>query len=324
MKSQPGCITLEEEDPATGDPKPDTRTSASIFSPPEQSYRRRRERRKSDVKPIDGKSELLGSIGHAIKDKLNNLDHELLSLLVGEHEDNPEFRKTLEKHSMKHKIYYIPDKIINMEDHTFIEREMPVSKNDISHERPNGLIAQRTYSNGRTNYKAHKLFLSERIVLDQPYVFAKLGDEIGGVGCPDLHCIFRLVNDWDSMERRADLSTFDQDEKITDVSSKRQLVYDIMESKIVAQNGLKPICGISISCSELFSEAPDIQASKTEPEDAYLTPPSKKRRFGRRRDSGYEHNSTERNFCIKLIGMGPKIENGDLRADLNLKFVLKD
>lgn len=106
MKPQPGCATLEEEDPTTGDPKPDTQTSASLFLPPEQSYRRRRERRRSDKKfTIDGKSELLGSIGDAIR---NSPDDESLNLLVGEHEDNPEFRTVLEKYSMKRKIFYMP------------------------------------------------------------------------------------------------------------------------------------------------------------------------------------------------------------------------
>lgn len=209
-----------------------------------------------------------------------------------------------------------------------IEREIPISKSDLSHENPNILIAQRTYLNGRADFKAHKLFFGTKIVLEQPYVFAKLGDEIGGVGCPDLHCVFRLINDWDSMERRADLSSFDRDEQITvtkaDISSKRQLVYDIMESKIVAQNGIKPTCGVSISCVELFSEALEAQASKAESEDTYSTPPSKRRRSGQRRDSGRVDNPTPRNISIKLIGMGPKIEGGDLRADLNLKFVLND
>lgn len=223
---------------------------------------------------------------------------------------------------------YSTDKILNIDVNTLVERDIPISKNDLSRENPNILIAQRTYLNGRANFKAHKLFFGTKIVLDQPYVFAKLGDEIGGVGCPDLHCIFRLINDWDSMARRADLSGFDQDEQITvtkaDVSSKRQLVYDITEAKIVAHNGLKPTCGISISCAELFSEALQKQASKSEPEDTYSSPPSKRRRSGPRRDSGRLDNSTARNVCIKLIGMGPKIEDGDVRADLNLKFVLED
>jgi hypothetical protein len=105
MKSQPACVTLEEEDPATGDAKPDTRTSAAIFLPPEEWYKRRRERRKSDKKlTIDGKSELLGSIGDAIK---NDPGHESLNLLMGEHEDDPEWI-LLEKQSMKLKIFYMP------------------------------------------------------------------------------------------------------------------------------------------------------------------------------------------------------------------------
>jgi hypothetical protein len=55
-------------------------------------------------------------------------------------------------------------------------------------------------------------------------------------------------------------------------------------------------------------------------EKVYLSPSSKKRRMGDRED---DEANTATTIELKLIGMGPQIENHRLRADLNINLVLK-
>lgn len=173
---------------------------------------------------------------------------------------------------------------------------------------------------GSIALKAHQLLFGPSIVLDKPYVFLRLGDEIPGVGCPDLHCIFRLVEDWESVARLADTSHFDQNVIVrisrADVQADRRITYDLQNKKLTG-TCVKPTWGIEVAAAELF---PRSSSSTTEaPSNRRRTRSSFAENDGIRVSSGQQ-----RSVAIKMIGFGNEIGDTGLRADINVKFLLTD
>ncbi|KAL5327887.1 hypothetical protein ACEPPN_005593 [Leptodophora sp. 'Broadleaf-Isolate-01'] len=149
------------------------------------------------------RSRPLGSILDAIS---LNSDGTLLSILAGEHDDN----HLVWKESGKHRVFFYPDRVINDDATTHIAREITISRLDLSTTNPELITGQRVHTTfGTVELKAHQLHFGPRIDVNRPYVFLGLGDEIPGVGCPDLHCTFHIVSDWESTARKADTSRFD-------------------------------------------------------------------------------------------------------------------
>ena len=181
-------------------------------------------------------------------------------------------------------------------------------------------MAQRTYSaRGSIELKAHQLCFKGRLDLDRPYVFPELGDEIPGVGLPDLHCTFRGIRDWDTVVKTAKFASCDRNVSIeitaADIQSGRRIVFDIEKDKVVTSD-IKSTLGVEISCSDFKPLLGSSITTEKEASNAYPSPPSK----SRKEDSALSETKT---LGMKLIGMGPVVE-GTLRADLNITLVLKD
>lgn len=215
------------------------------------------------------------------------------------------------------------DTVINGENKTYVSREILASKEggDLENETPYLIIAQRKHAvGGKIALHAHKLVFRGRVDVDRPYIFPKLGDEIPGVGCPDLHCTFRGVRDWHTVVKKANFAGFDRNVDIhvtaDDVRKGKKIAYDITENKVV-DSGVRPTLGVLISCLDLkyvlngFKE----EASKT-----YMSPPSKKTKLGDEEAKGGKVSET---IGLKLIRMGPEVAEHGLRADLNINLVLK-
>jgi len=182
------------------------------------------------------------------------------------------------------------------------------------------MIGQRVYNTfGNIELKAYLLLFGPSIVLDKPYVFLNLGDEIPGVGCPDLHCTFRLVEDWEFVARRADISHFDQNVVVNisraDVQADRRITYDLQNKKL-ASTCVKPTWGIEVAAAELF---PRPSSSTTE------TPPRRRTRSSFAENDGIRVSSGQQSsVAMKMIGFGSEIGDTGLRADINVKFMLTD
>jgi hypothetical protein len=87
------------------------------------------------------------------------------------------------------------DTIVNKESTTYAEREIIVPEADVRYHHPSLMIEQRTCSvDGRAEMLVHQLFFGRNIDTNKTYVFNKCGDEIPGVGRPNLHCKFRVVS----------------------------------------------------------------------------------------------------------------------------------
>lgn len=205
-----------------------------------------------------------------------------------------------------------PDKVINGESRTYIEREILVSKEggDLNRVDQEIIIAQRTYSTGgKIELKAHMLCFKGRLDLDRPYIFPRLGDEIPGVGYPDLHCTFRGIRDWHSVVKGANYASCDRTVSIVitaaDVRNGREIVFDFNDDRVIGRDE-KSNFGVQISCGDFQPLHENLATSAGDASHAYPSPPSKKQKIG-----------------MKLLGMGPIIE-GVLRADLNISLVLTD
>jgi len=163
--------------------------------------------------------------------------------------------------------------------------------------------------------------------LDRPYIFPKLGDEILGVGCPDLHLTFRGIGDWGTVARGAKFASCDRNVRIEiaagDVESGRQITFDVEQYKIVEGN-LKPKVGVLISCADFKPLYDGLSASAKESGDLYRIPSSKKRKTDERESDPKRslEDSRLKTIGIKLIGMGPEVDPVS-RADVNLNFVLR-
>jgi len=220
----------------------------------------------------------------------------------------------------------ISDTVINGEDKTYIVREILISKEggDLDHENPDLIIAQRKCaSNGSISLIAHRLVFRGRPDVNRPYIFPKLGDEIPGVGCPDLHCTFRGVRDWHTVVKGANFAGCDRnvsvDVNAEDVENGRKICFDVEKGEFVGLE-VKPTLGVLISCIDLKPVYDGWRMSLQGPGQAYPSPSSKKRRVG---DGKSRVGEMERTIGLKLIGMGPAIENEVVRADLNINLVLK-
>jgi hypothetical protein len=102
----------------------------------------------------------------------------------------------------------------------------------------------------------------------------------------------------------------------------RKIVVDVEKGEVVGEE-VKPRVGVSISCRDFKFVFDRLEKSVEEPSNAYLSPPSKKRKMD---DAKSSLGEVARTIGVKLIGMGPEIynsENGMLRADLNINLVLK-
>jgi hypothetical protein len=216
------------------------------------------------------------------------------------------------------------DTVINGENSTYISREVLVSKDgDLDHENPNLIVAQRKYrANGSITLEAHRLIFHGRVDVDRPYIFPKLGDEIPGVGCPDIHYTFRGVRDWHTVAKGAKFASYDHNFRIDitdkDIESGRKIIFDFERNEEVRLD-VKPAAGILISCADFRPLLNENDGPKEDASEAYPSPLSKKRRT---KENGCPRE-VSRLIELKLIGMGQEIENESLRADLNIKLVLK-
>jgi hypothetical protein len=139
------------------------------------------------------------------------------------------------------------------------------------------------------------------------------------VGCPDLHCTFRGVRDWDTVVKTAKFASCDRNVSIeitrADVQNKRKIVFDIEKDRLLSPD-TKPTIGVGFSCSDFKPLYKGLMSPETDPNNAYPSPSSKKRKMD-------VPSSEAMTIGVKLIGMGPVVE-GTLRADLNITFVLKE
>jgi len=195
---------------------------------------------------------------------------------------------------------------------------------DLDRENPDIIIGQRKFSpNGHIRLEADRLVFRGRPDINRPYIFPKLGDEIPGVGCPDLHCTFRAIRDWDTVVKCADFAGFDRNVTVeisaNDVDSGKVIAFDIERDELVPL-AAKPTVGVMVSCADFKPLYKRLNSSAEGHKEAYLTPPLKKRRMGGGED---EVTNSSMTIGLKLIGMGPEIENRALRADLNINLVLK-
>jgi hypothetical protein len=112
------------------------------------------------------------------------------------------------------------------------------------------------------------------------------------------------------------------DVSVGDVERGRKILVDVERGEVVDEE-VKPTVGVLISCRDFKFVFDGLDTSKEDPSKAYLTPPSKKRKMD---DVKSSLGEVARTIGVKLIGMGPEIdnsENGVLRADLNINIVLK-
>ena len=218
------------------------------------------------------------------------------------------------------------DSVINGETKTYAAREILLSKEggDLDRENPDIIIGQRKFtSNGRIRLEAHRLIFRGRVDVDRPYIFPKLGDEIPGVGLPDLHCTFRAIRDWDIVEKSAEFAGYDRNVTVevsaSDVGSGKMITFDIERDEFVSL-AAKPTVGMMISCADFKPVFNRLNLSIGGQKDAQSTPESKKRRVSDREDHEAE---SPMSIGLKLIGMGPVIEGRAMRADLNINLLLK-
>ena len=214
------------------------------------------------------------------------------------------------------------DKVINGESRTYIEREILISKEggDLDRVDQEIIVAQRTYSTGgKIELKAHMLCFKGRLDLDRPYIFPKLGDEIPGVGCPDLHCTFRGIRDWHSVVKAAKFASCDRTVSITvtaaDIRNGRDIIFDFDCDRVIGRDE-KSNFGVQISCGDFQPLYENVAASAGDASHANPTPLSKKQKI-----DGTTLDGKSTRIGMKLLGMGPIIE-GALRADLNISLVL--
>lgn len=220
--------------------------------------------------------------------------------------------------------------MINGESQTYIERQILISKEggDLEREDQEIIIAQRTYSTtGTVALKAHQLCFSGRIDLDRPYIFPKLGDEVPGVGFPDLHCTFRGIRDWHSVVRNAKFVGCDRTVSIditrADIRSGREIIFDFEGDRVIDRDE-KSKSGVQISCGDFQPWFDTIPTSARASSDAYPSPPSKRqKKVSNQPATKVKSQAKPTTIGMKLLGMGPIVE-GTLRADLNINLVFKD
>jgi hypothetical protein len=218
------------------------------------------------------------------------------------------------------------DSVINGEIKTYAIRDILLSKEggDLDRENPDIIIGQRKFtSNGRIRLEAHRLIFRGRLDVDRPYIFPKLGDEIPGVGFPDLHCTFRAIRDWGTVEKRAEFAGYDRNVTVevsaSDVRNGKMITFDVERDEFVPL-AEKPTVGMMISCADFKPFFNRLNSSLGVQKEAQSTPESKKRRLGDKEDHEAESSMT---IGLKLIGMGPVIESRATRADLNINLVLR-
>ncbi|PVH81400.1 hypothetical protein DL98DRAFT_587589 [Cadophora sp. DSE1049] len=314
MKRQARPAAMEDADSETGEAIPNTRTDASIFSQTkEPTSPKSSSKRKRKASTLDNmQSVYKGPIVDIVTETFDGL----LTILAGEHDDN----HLVWRQSGKHRVFFCPDKVVNGETKTYVNREISISKADLDRPNPELLIGQRVYNTfGAIELKANQLLFGPSIVLNKPYVFLRLGDEIPGAGCPDLHCTFRLVEDWESVARRADTSRFDQNVTVNvshaDVQADRKITYDLQNKKLAAPS-VKPALGIEVSAAELFPRPHS-------PPTASFSSPKRRMTRSLAENEGIRVSSGEqRSVVVKLIGVGDKIGDAELKADVNIEFVL--
>jgi hypothetical protein len=96
-------------------------------------------------------------------------------------------------------------------------------------------------------------------------------------------------------------------------------MFDIERDQVVDVD-MKPALGVMISCADFKPVYDGLHTSKEESSESHTSPLSKKRRI----DHAKPHlKETSNTIEVKLIGMGPEVVEGALRADLNIKLVLK-
>ncbi|KAF8848153.1 hypothetical protein BDZ45DRAFT_811008 [Acephala macrosclerotiorum] len=322
MKRKPAFA--EEEDPETGEAVLGTESSASFSLSPEQSRERRKTWRRSASDFVsDSESSYLGSLLDVLKQSKE--EESLLTIVAGEfeHDDTPtaEAWKECENSGTKFRLFPIKDTVINGENNTYIAREILLSKEqgDLDRENPDLIVVQRKCTrNASISLDAHRLFFRGRLDVDRPYIFPKLGDEIPGVGCPDIHFTFRGIRDWHTVVKGAKFASFDRNVTIDitaeDIESGRKVMFDIERDEVVGSD-MKPALGVLISCADFKSVYAGSHVSKED------SPASKKRRMG---DTKPHPGGLSKAIELKLIGMGPEIVNGALRADLNIILVIKN
>lgn len=215
--------------------------------------------------------------------------------------------------------------MINGENGTYIMREVPVSKEggDLDCENPDLIVAQRRYgASGSVSLEAYRLIFRGRVDGDRPYIFPKLGDEIPGVGCPDIQYTFRGIRDWHTFVKGAKFASYDSNVSIDitakDIESGRKIIFDIERNEEVGLD-TKPTSGIMISCADFRPLCNETDASREDPSEAYPSPPSKKKKMDEKR----RPREVPKFIELKLIGFGQEIENEAVRADLNIKLILK-
>ncbi|CAL3970172.1 unnamed protein product [Diplocarpon coronariae] len=331
MRRLPKPAEVEEEDPATGEPRPNTRTSASYSARKERRLEQDQAWRKSNLPLLPYmQSKHLGPVQEATA-----RNNRTLTIAAGEHEDNQEVWR-----EVGGRVVFFKDRVINGETKTYVNREILISARDLSRQNPDLLIAQRVYdSNGSVRLRAHRLLFGPRIVLETPYAFAQLGDEIPGVGCPDLHCTFRAAQSWGSQRRKPGRPARDEHLTVdlcpTDVCSERQILYDLDQKRIVGPKDPMPRVGIEVEAAELFPKLADALGPRdslsTGPKSCYPSPPAfRKRRLSdseeeeEEEEEGSKVSKKPRKVGIKLVGMGKRIGSGEARGDVYVDFVLRE
>lgn len=306
---------MEDADPETDEAIPNTRTDASIFSqtkePTTPKSAPKRKRNASTLNHMQ--SVYKGLIVDIVPESFDGL----LTILAGEHDDND----IVWRKSGKHRVFFCADKVVNGEANTYVNREISISKADLDKRNPKLLIGQRVYNTfGAIELKAHQLLFGPSIVLNEPYVFLRLGDEITGAGCPDLHCTFRFVEDWESTARQANTTRFDQNLTVNvshaDVQADRKITYDL-QNKRIAKAGVKPALGIQVSAAEIFPRPPSLSAASFQFRNRRMTRSSFAENGIIKVSSGQQ-----RSVSVKLIGVGDKIGDAELKADVNVQFLL--
>ncbi|KAK2623706.1 hypothetical protein QTJ16_006887 [Diplocarpon rosae] len=333
MRRVPQPAEVEEEDPATGEARPNTRASASYSARKERGAEQDRGRRRRSKSPLllYMQSKHLGPVQDVAA-----WNSHALTIAAGEHEDNAEVWR-----EVGGRVVFFKDRVITGETKTYVDREILISARDLSRQNPDLIIAQRVYAaNGSVRLKAHRLLFGPRIALETPYAFAQLGDEIPGVGCPDLHCTFRAAPNWASQRGAPDGPARDEylavDVPPTDAGGDRQIVYDLDQKRIVGPGDPRPRVGIELSASELFPKSADSSGPRalvpTGPMSCYPSPPaSRKRRLSDEEEEEEEEEKEERRLCreprkvgVKLVGMGRRTASGGARGDIYVDFILRE
>jgi hypothetical protein len=222
------------------------------------------------------------------------------------------------------------DNVINGEPRTYVEREILISKEggDLDRVDQEIIVAPRTYSTrGNIELKAHMLCFKGRLDLDRPCVFPGLGDEIPGVGCPDLHCTFRGIRDWHTVVGLAKFVNCDYTVSIkvttADIRSGRKIVFDFDRDRVITPNE-KSKFGVQVSCGDFKPLYETVTTTAKDASKAYPSPPSKRQKVsGSTPVANTNQDGKSIAIGMKLIGMGPVVE-GTLRADLNINIVLKE